>query len=94
MRPEPLDQNIGRGDEVESFADMALIFEVEFYRTAATLDEIARIGLRLPGPIDAYDIGAHVGEQHGRKRTRAYPGKFENLEPPQRTADGASIRLT
>ena len=74
---EALDQRIGLGCQFLDDGASRLGLEIDRQRAAAAMQDIVlrlaawqtEIG-RLP-PIDADHLGAHVGEQRGRKRRRA-----------------------
>jgi len=88
--PEPLhhagaktfDQRIGIGQQVQRLRDRRLVFQIELDDLAAADRDGFQI---LPGadPVERHDLGAHVGEHHAGKRTRADAGEFDDAKACQ-----------
>ena len=100
-RAEALDQRVGLLDEVEQRRDAVGVLEVD--GDAAPAAQRARrwrgvVGRRAAhglGPVDADDVGAHVGEQHGRERAGADAGDLDDpvaVEWSRHRSSSSSVR--
>ena len=88
-RPEALDEPVGLLDHPQHRLDALGPLQVDgdAAPTAPVEDEPARParGGRELGALDPHHLGAHVGEQRPRERTRADAGQLDHLHPVQRT---------
>ena len=67
----------------DSSASTLGVLEIEADRPATTVQHVGgrRLGVAahdLAGPVDADDVGAHVGEEHGAERTGPDAGDLED----------------
>ena len=88
--PEALHDDVGLLDQREHRLDAVGALEVDADRAAAAVEHVGRrrLGVAahdLAGPVDADDVGAHVGEEHGAERARADPGDLEDGDALQRS---------
>ena len=90
--PVALDERVGLLDETQHELDALGVLEVDtdrpppaVHRLEVRLVEHARVD--LPGPVDAHDVGAHVGEQHPGERPRPDAGQLDDLHALQRSHD-------
>src|SRR5262249_40804482 len=58
--------------------------EVELERQPAARDDVFGPSLAAR-PLEAHDIGSHVGEQHGRIGRRAQSGELKHAQSAQRS---------
>src|SRR5262249_16119348 len=72
--------------------DALRVLEVDADRPAPAVQRLEvrlgeRCGVDLLGPVDADDVGAHVGEQHPGERARPDAGPLADLHALQRSHD-------
>ncbi len=87
----PLDEDVGAFDQVEDAVGAALGLEVdEDGALVAVGDVVRRVDAerRAAGPVDAYDIGSEVRQEHGRERPGADPRQLDGTDSCQRAVPG------
>ena len=81
-RSIPFDKNVCLHRQIANEIVSVGRFQIDRHRGAVAIKKVElRIAAkRAPGAeaFNAQDVGAQIGEQHGAKRRRAKPGKFQN----------------
>ena len=84
-RPEPLQQHVGRGHQVEHDLPAVRVLEVDpDGPPAAQQDVRVRAGLvvaHVGGALDPDHVGTGVGEHHRRERAGPDPGQLDHPHP-------------
>ena len=94
--PEALDQRVGLLDEAQHRLDAVGVLQVDADRAPAAVQRlevrlVERRRVDLLRPVDAHDVGAHVGEQHPGERARPDPGELDDLHALQRSHDACPL---
>jgi hypothetical protein len=91
--PETFDQHVGGGHQVEDGGDRVGVLEVERDARPAAVEQVGgAAGERLATrPVDADHVGAEVGQDHARMRTRPDAGQLHDLHPTQRAGPLAEL---
>ena len=86
-RPEPLDERVGLLDQAQDGLHAVGMLQVDGdVASAARVEhEPARPGRALDelDPLHPHHLGAHVGQQRARERSRPDPGELDDLHPVQ-----------
>ena len=80
-RAEALEQRVGPFDEVEQGRHAVGVLEIDGDAAPAALHQVGRHPAGAPDdlrPLDAHDLGAEVGEEHGRERARPDAGELDD----------------
>ena len=91
-RAVALDQRVGLLDEPQHRFDTFRLLQVDTDRPPTAIQRlevrlVEHPRVHLLGPVDADDVGAHVGKQHPRERTGPDAGQLHDLDALQRSHD-------
>lgn len=82
-----LDQYVCPLDQIEDLAGAVRRLEVDQHGSLVAVGEVVRridVQPRAAGPVDPYDIGAEVGQEHGGERTGPDARQFDHSHSGQR----------
>lgn len=93
--PVALDQDVGARDEVEHGGGAVLGLEVDEDGALVAVGEVpGRVDAEAgaAGAVDADDVGAEVGEEHGGEGARADAGELDHAHPGEGAVPGGVRR--
>jgi hypothetical protein len=82
--PEPLQQRVGRGDQVEDDPSALRVLEVDHHRAPAAEQQRRQRPEGGPGPVDPDHVRAEVGKDHRAERPRPDPGHLHHPHASKR----------
>ena len=95
--PEALDDGVGRLDQLEQRLHTVGVLEVDPDGAPPTVQHVPARGVghlvaHVLGPVDADDVGAHVGQHHGAEGARSDAGDLDDAVPGERSGhDGLPL---
>jgi len=87
--PQRLNQGVGRRDEAQRRLDALRMLEIDCHGWSATAPNVGLWASELEaqtgrsGPVDADEIGAHVGKQRAAQWRWSYAGDLDDLNAGQ-----------